>query len=164
MNKVLVVDVEKCTGCKICVVACSSAKERVFDPIKARIRIVKEESSGLSVPLLCEQCERPPCQASCPVGAITKDTGTGIVKIDPDKCTGCGCCKQVCPFGSETIKIRQNIAIKCDLCDSKPECVKVCLSGALQYLPADPFNVKKKRDCAEKRTLTLKHLATMKGA
>ena len=35
------------------------------------------------------------CAAACKFGAIT--INNGIAHVDPDKCTGCGVCKTVCP-------------------------------------------------------------------
>lgn len=66
------IDYEKCKKCKMCVNAC---------PYKA---IVK-----LSVP----------CEDSCPVGAIKKDS-TGFASIDFSKCISCGKCISACPFGA----------------------------------------------------------------
>lgn len=40
-----------------------------------------------------------PCEESCPVGAISKDTD-GKEHIDPDKCIYCGRCISACPFGA----------------------------------------------------------------
>ena len=40
-----------------------------------------------------------PCEASCPVGAISQDE-RGIEHIDEDKCIHCGQCTKACPFGA----------------------------------------------------------------
>ena len=40
-----------------------------------------------------------PCEESCPVGAISKDS-RGKEHIDPDKCIYCGRCINGCPFGA----------------------------------------------------------------
>lgn len=40
-----------------------------------------------------------PCEAACPVNAISKDDD-GIERIDDDKCIYCGKCLIACPFGS----------------------------------------------------------------
>ena len=40
-----------------------------------------------------------PCEAACPVGAISKDE-YGVERIDDEKCIYCGKCLVACPFGS----------------------------------------------------------------
>ena len=41
MQKMLIVDSEKCTGCRLCEVACSAGHDGISNPLKARIHIVK---------------------------------------------------------------------------------------------------------------------------
>lgn len=38
------------------------------------------------------------CAGSCPVGAISMDTGVAV--IDPDTCISCGSCAGQCPVGT----------------------------------------------------------------
>lgn len=38
------------------------------------------------------------CEAQCPVGAISLDSGTAV--IDADKCIDCGSCAGTCPVGT----------------------------------------------------------------
>ena len=151
--KILAVDVDLCTGCQSCVMACSLVKERVFSPTKSRIQIHANESKCFSVPNICEHCPVPPCIPACPVDAITKDEISGIVKIDEEICTGCGDCQDTCPFDS--IRIREGKAIKCDLCGGDPECAKVCYPYALQYIEKQPATIRNKDRLAEKRQQAL---------
>ncbi|MBO4370441.1 MAG: RnfABCDGE type electron transport complex subunit B [Paludibacteraceae bacterium] len=37
------------------------------------------------------------CKDSCQFGAISIDPETGIVSVDPEKCTACGACAKACP-------------------------------------------------------------------
>ncbi len=41
-----------------------------------------------------------PCEDSCPVGAMSKNTETGVEEINYDKCIFCGKCTRGCPFGA----------------------------------------------------------------
>lgn len=46
----------------------------------------------------CESCQV--CTLLCPDLCITRDEGTGEVRIDLDYCKGCGICAVVCPKGA----------------------------------------------------------------
>jgi len=124
------VDWQKCTGCMRCMLACSAAKEGQFRPARARIHMISNPRNGLSVPLVCYQCDDAPCLAACPVEALVRNDAGAVVVID-DFCTGCGACAEDCPFGM--IEVVDDIAVKCDLCGGEPECVKVCPTEALVY-------------------------------
>ena len=36
---------------------------------------------------------------ACPTGAIARETGTGVVKVNAELCIGCHSCSIACPFG-----------------------------------------------------------------
>ena len=133
MPKKLIVDIAKCTGCLMCGQACSLVKTGSFNPAAARIRIVDWEDSGVTVPVVCQHCAEPVCLPACPVGAISKDTHTGIVSIDPAACTNCGTCRQVCPFGGPMFSPTEQRVVICDHCGGQPTCVDVCPTAALHY-------------------------------
>lgn len=154
--KVLRVNINLCVGCQSCVMACSLVKEGVFSPVKSRIQIHMDESKCFSIPTICEHCEDAPCIPACPVDAITKDEVSGIVKIDDEVCIGCEACQDACPFDS--IRIRDEKAIKCDLCGGDPECVKVCHPYALQYVEKQPATIRNKAILAEERSRALSSL------
>lgn len=161
-QKLMIVDMDACSGCQSCVVACSMAKSRTFSPSKSRILIKKVESRCLGVPIVCEHCDLPPCKSACPTGAISKNPETGTVSVDPTVCTGCERCRPACPFGPDTIRMIDGAATICNLCDGKPVCVRVCQQGALVYMPTSKPSVEKKWERAEKRARTLTSL-TVKG-
>jgi carbon-monoxide dehydrogenase iron sulfur subunit len=154
-NKVMCINIDNCTGCQSCVVACSMSKARVFSPTFSRVSVLKIESRCLSIPIICEHCDAPPCQTVCPVDAISRESDTGIVRIDVDRCVGCERCKWACSLSPETIKIHSNKAILCDLCDGKPACVEVCQPKALQYVTATLAVNRKKQELAKKRAKAL---------
>lgn len=137
------IDPRECTGCKQCIMACSLTKSRKYDPKESRICLKRMEPKGWSIPIVCEHCIEAPCAAVCPVYAISRDKETGVVKIDLGKCTGCRLCRYFCPWGKETIEIKEVAghhglkAVKCDLCEGDPACAKVCVPGALRWVELD---------------------------
>ena len=74
-----------CSGCHTCEIACK--QEHGFGVGPRVIRVLEE--SPYFKPLFCHHCDDPPCAKACPEDAITKDSETGIVLLDPEKCTGC---------------------------------------------------------------------------
>ena len=68
-NKFIVCDIEKCSGCKICELVCSAVKERGFNPLLSRIRVIKSEPF-INMAVTCRMCEEPKCVKSCPNKAI----------------------------------------------------------------------------------------------
>lgn len=54
-----------------------------------------------------------------------------IVKIDEEKCTGCGLCVSPCAEGAIEIKDGKARVIKEELCDGAGFCIGACPEGAL---------------------------------
>jgi len=150
MAKVLMIDYEKCTGCRLCEQVCPVKHEGVCNPARSRITVVKWEEEGLYVPMVCQQCESAPCQVICPVLAISRNDHQGVVEVDYDKCIGCRMCIAVCPFGAMSFDILGEKVIKCDLCGGDPVCVKFCETQAIQYVDASKLSLAKQRTAAEK--------------
>lgn len=145
MNKILLIDAEKCVGCRSCELACAVAHNKVFDPNKARITVLLNETTCLSIPIVCEQCcEKAPCIEACPVDALYYDEKTGAVLCNDDKCIGCGICAKKCPIGAIKFNRKDKEVIKCDLCGGDPECVKVCPNEAIVFVEATPENLAKR--------------------
>jgi len=137
----LAVNVDRCTGCMSCTLACSYAKEGVFSPPLARIRVLKLEESGVDAPLVCQQCDTPRCIEACPINAMVRDPGSGMVLVDEAVCDGCGACMVACPYGAIGAVSADNKKgrriLKCDLCGGNPACVPWCETQALEYLLAE---------------------------
>jgi len=146
MENLLLVDMNKCTGCKQCSLACSLIKEDLFDPARGRIKILKKEEIALGVQLLCEQCEAHPCIKACPDGALSRDAKTGIITVDMEICTQCGSCVEACPYHGIRSHPETGLPLICNLCEGDPYCVKHCVPGALQWVKGTDklFTQKKK--------------------
>lgn len=151
MAKTLVVDYERCCGCDYCVLICSFSHGGVVQASKSRVRMYRHEDEALYVPILCEQCEEPPCIPACPLDVISRDAETGIVSIDGVRCTGCRICLGSCPFSAIIMDPERNVAIACDTCWGDPMCAKGCMADAIRWLEAEPAVIREKRENAKMR-------------
>jgi len=157
-TNVLLVDPEKCVGCRQCALACSFSKEGEFSLSKARIGTIWLPKIGINVPMICMHCQEPLCREVCPMGAVYKNEETGAILLNPDLCIGCKMCIMACPFGAISIDRRTKRIIKCDLCDGDPECVKHCVYGALIYVGPEEAVYAKRWEGAQKLVEAFKKL------
>jgi carbon-monoxide dehydrogenase iron sulfur subunit len=141
LGKQLVIDMDKCTGCRMCEMACSLEKEGECNRAYSRIRVVKL-NEGIDVPTVCLQCEDPGCEKVCPVKAITRDSNGAFV-IDYESCVGCKKCLTSCPIGAVWLDPRSKKIIKCDLCNGDPTCVKFCQPKAIDFIQKETVDTVK---------------------
>lgn len=152
MNRRLHVDAELCTGCRACEMACSSFHCGEYSSAKARVHVVKLEESGVDRPIVCLRCAKAPCAAICPVHAIAQDPVTKVVRVDPEKCVGCGQCAEVCVSGMIEYEAGTGLPQLCDLCGGRFECARHCPTGALTALEGGHRAAKMTRQKAGERT------------
>lgn len=133
LKRVIVKSAEVCSGCGYCEIACSLEHLHAINPKKSRVKVVDVHEQAVTYPLICRQCEKPACQAICPVQAFYLDEKTGVLKVNFDQCIGCGYCVEACPFGAIQWDDERNVPLKCDLCDGDPKCVKFCAPQVLQF-------------------------------
>lgn len=117
----LLIDTSKCaSGCSACVQACDDEHgitghgrpETDAQWIrKVRLRD-KESGREVSLPLMCQHCENPPCVDVCPTGASFR-RADGIVLVDKHTCIGCRYCMLACPYKARSF-IHENLT------DQKP--------------------------------------------
>ena len=149
-TKVLKIDFEKCTGCRLCELVCAVKHAHVSNPMRSRIRVVKWEADGVYVPMACQQCQDAPCLNACPAKAIWRDAEMGRVAVDYDRCIGCRTCVSVCPFGAMHFDTLDRKVIKCDLCDGDPQCVRFCEVKAVEFVDAGDVSGHKRREAAQR--------------
>lgn len=137
MAKMLVFDPKKCTGCRLCELACSFRMEGEFNPTRSRVQVAIFDEEAFYTPLSCFQCDEAWCRHACPAAAITRDPALLREVVNPVRCVGCRICTLACPFGQVMYNAATGKVYKCELCDGDPACVKFCPTGALTYQEQD---------------------------
>ena len=158
MEKIIKVNSNQCTGCRICEQVCSVKHTGSSNPARSRIHVIKWEWEGFYLPMLCQQCETPACQAACPKEAISRDKELSRMVVNYDLCIGCKLCVAACPFGGMGIDLTEKKVVKCDLCEGEPYCVKFCDAKCLEFVAPDQIMLKKKREAAGKLSEVLRKM------
>jgi molybdopterin-containing oxidoreductase family iron-sulfur binding subunit len=154
----MLIDTNQCkTGCNDCVTACNtenglSGGTLPTDSQWIRKIEIKDVSSGreLSLPMMCQHCEKPPCVDVCPTNASMK-RADGIVLVDKHRCIGCRYCMMACPYKARSF-VHENLTDQnpdvprgkgtvesCTLCvhridqGGKPACSEACPNKAILF-------------------------------
>jgi Fe-S-cluster-containing dehydrogenase component len=155
MNYVAVIDVQKCVDCRCCVVSCKDEFAlNDYPPYSAGtpfrgqkwIHVENLERGSFpkvkfeSYPVLCMQCDNPPCITAAKDGAVYKRPD-GIVIIDPVKAKGQKQIVNACPYGVVFWNEDAQIPQKCTFCAHRldqgetPRCMLACPGNAITIAP-----------------------------
>ena len=158
----MIVDLNICTGCMTCVIACK--QENLTRPGIQWNKVLELENATFDhityFRHACMHCDDPPCVDDCEAEAISK-RADGIVLIDQKKCVGSGNCLDACPYGvpqlnpdktyfpGKTLPFEKNAApyrmqisgkaSKCSFCahridqGKEPACAEACPAKALIF-------------------------------
>lgn len=124
--------------CQLCEEACIEEKNEPTT-LMSRIKAVHAPEVNFHGAVTCVQCSLPGCQQVCPAGAIEKSPVDGVVRINEDKCVGCGLCTLACPYGGIYYNTATGKPFKCDTCDGEPKCVEACPYHILSYIKNSPI-------------------------
>ena len=129
--KEILIDLEKCTGCRACEMACSAfhAKPRYssINPARSRIRVVTDEINDEYVPVRAGNFTRAECD------------GRHFYELHGKRYSECSFCRAACPSRDYFIEPDSGLPLKCDMCEDEPAlaeplCVTVCEPGCLTYV------------------------------
>jgi len=141
----IMIEADKCDGCKNCTIACMEAHREnrggglytvdLGDPATESRNIIVLDGEGRYTPIFCRHCDEPECVLACMSGAMTRDENTGHVMYDEERCAACFMCVMNCPYGVlKPDRATRRHVVKCDFCvddDEEPNCVGSCPKRAI---------------------------------
>jgi molybdopterin-containing oxidoreductase family iron-sulfur binding subunit len=161
-NWAMIIDLDKCDGCRQCTIACQDPHFVPFDQEWIKIYEVEDAvGEKFFFPRPCMSCNKAPCVKVCPVGANFYNEDD-IVLVDHERCIGCRMCMAACPYEvryfnweepehteeelaheyspEEPWPHRRGVVEKCMLCSPHrsdmgelPYCVIACPKGTLYF-------------------------------
>ncbi len=160
MKDYLLVNIDRCWGCKSCMVACKKGHGILPGSLSFisvfRVENMKEDKNVVCdfIPVLCQHCSDAICIKKCPKKAIDRRKD-GTVVISRSLCVGCGLCAASCPYGAISMERNgddsHSYPYKCDLCFSHRErgaqtyCEQHCPGGVFTSLSEDAIKEEEKK-------------------
>lgn len=130
----MVVDLDRCQGCRACVEACKVENNTAQGNFWMYVFRFEEgtfpETKMSFLPRPCQHCDNAPCVKVCPVGARFKRED-GLVLTDPDRCIGCRYCELACPYGVNYSNWRKPDKGQYDLVDWTDADLEPATGGAI---------------------------------
>jgi Fe-S-cluster-containing dehydrogenase component/CRP-like cAMP-binding protein len=101
-QRLMLIDLDRCTRCDECVKACVATHDDGFSRLFLDGPRFQHDVGGRTrtflAPTTCRSCVDPVCMIPCPVGSIHRgDQGQILIR---DWCIGCEKCAQNCPYGA----------------------------------------------------------------
>lgn len=147
------VNLDQCSGCKACVIACHHENGLEVEETWRSVGLIHggttQDPVIQHVTTACHHCLDPACLNGCPVNAYEKDKTTGVVKHLDDQCIGCQYCTFTCAYDVPQYSKKKGIVHKCDMCISRlnaadaPACVRACPSQAIRITLVDTAAVRR---------------------
>jgi Fe-S-cluster-containing dehydrogenase component len=150
----MLIDVNKCSGCYNCFLACRdeyfgndypgySAAQPLTGQFWMQVKEIERGSypkpKVAYLPTPCQHCEDAPCIDAAKDKAVYR-RDDGIVIIDPAKAVGQEAIAAACPFRVIYWNADKQLPQKCTLCahrldegEKQPRCVESCPTGALTF-------------------------------
>ena len=166
----ILADIDKCVGCRSCEVACAEKhlKEDLVGDLaylySRKMHIGISMGGTKPLPIQCRHCEDPTCIFACITGAMHRDTDTGMVLVDQDKCVGCWTCLKMCSFGTIMVDPVFHKVLKCDKCymERPPACVEACPNDVLIVEEVESVDHDKCIGCGLCESLCLRNAIKLK--
>jgi len=122
--KRIIVDLDKCNGCRACEVACAAfhanPKYSSINPARSRIRMVIDQLNDEFVPVRAAEYTKSECD------------GRNVYMINGKEYSECSFCGASCPARDLFKEPDSGLPLRCDMCEDdppqeKPLCVQWCL-------------------------------------
>lgn len=124
------VNLDKCTGCRSCEVACTAfhsfPRYSSINPARSRIKVVIDEITDEYVPIRAGGYTQAECN------------GRNVYRINGKEYSECSFCPASCPSRDFFKEPDSGLPLKCDMCEDdppleEPMCVQACKFDALIY-------------------------------
>ncbi len=157
--KRIVIDVNKCNGCRGCEVICSAfhsmPRYSSNNPARSRIRVICDPLSDIYIPVYAGEYTAAEC------------AGRDKYLIDGKEYEECAFCRASCPSRDLFKEPDSGLPLKCDMCESDPTldvpmCVKWCLADALTFEVREE-EIKEEQETMEAVDESLEALANRHG-